>query len=86
MTTCLLLLMYRDKIPVLKRFSGGGTVIVDHNTVFTTFICNQRDFPTIKPFPRDIMAWSHDFFAPFFSRIGRKDLVRSVSRQLYNSC
>lgn len=30
----------RDGIPVLKRFSGGGTVIVDHNTVFTTFICN----------------------------------------------
>lgn len=30
----------RDAIPVLKRFSGGGTVIVDKNTVFTTFICN----------------------------------------------
>ncbi|KAI9917223.1 hypothetical protein PsorP6_012414 [Peronosclerospora sorghi] len=59
----------RDGIPVLKRFSGGGTVIVDHNTLFTTFICKQEDFPHVRPFPRDIMAWSERFFSPFFSRM-----------------
>ncbi|KAF1774924.1 Biotinyl protein ligase (BPL) and lipoyl protein ligase (LPL), catalytic domain [Phytophthora cactorum] len=64
----------RDGIPVLKRFSGGGTVIVDHNTVFTTFICKHQDFPQVKPFPREIMAWSQDFFSPFFSRICHEDL------------
>ncbi|KAJ0399874.1 hypothetical protein ATCC90586_004450 [Pythium insidiosum] len=59
----------RDGIPVLKRFSGGGTVIVDHNTVFTTFICNVDSFPTVAPYPREIMAWSDTFFAPFFNRL-----------------
>ncbi|KAF0732432.1 hypothetical protein AaE_009226 [Aphanomyces astaci] len=30
----------RNKIPVIKRFSGGGTVVVDDSTVFTTFVIN----------------------------------------------
>ncbi|RMX63995.1 hypothetical protein KXD40_006501 [Peronospora effusa] len=73
----------RDKIPVLKRFSGGGTVIVDHNTIFTTFICKQKDFPKVKPFPRDIMTWSQQVFAPFFSRICHKDLKFSLREDDY---
>ncbi|CAH0481704.1 unnamed protein product [Peronospora belbahrii] len=73
----------RDNIPVLKRFSGGGTVIVDHNTIFTTFICRQQDFPLVKPFPRDIMTWSHDFFSPFFSRICHTDLQFSLREDDY---
>lgn len=42
-----------DTIPVLKRFSGGGTVIVDKNTVFTTFICNVvlSSWPCYRCFP-----------------------------------
>ncbi|CEG39991.1 lipoate protein ligase-like protein [Plasmopara halstedii] len=59
----------RDGIPVLKRFSGGGTVIVDHNTIFTTFVCKHEDFPHVKPFPRDIMSWSQNFYSPLFARI-----------------
>uniref|UniRef100_M4BIS4 BPL/LPL catalytic domain-containing protein n=1 Tax=Hyaloperonospora arabidopsidis (strain Emoy2) TaxID=559515 RepID=M4BIS4_HYAAE len=73
----------RDGIPVLKRFSGGGTVIVDHNTVFTTFICRHEDFPHVKPFPPDIMAWSHDFFSPFFARVCRDDLKFSLRENDY---
>lgn len=30
----------RDKIPIIRRYSGGGTVVVDKNTVFVTFIMN----------------------------------------------
>ncbi|TMW69600.1 hypothetical protein Poli38472_001756 [Pythium oligandrum] len=59
----------RDGIPVLKRFSGGGTVIVDHHTIFTTFICNVESFPHVAPYPREIMAWSSTFFSPFFNRL-----------------
>ncbi|KAF4046324.1 putative BPL/LPL catalytic domain-containing protein [Phytophthora infestans] len=73
----------RDGIPVLKRFSGGGTVIVDHSTVFTTFICKHEDFPQVKPFPREIMAWSQDFFSPFFSRICKEDLKFSLREDDY---
>lgn len=28
----------RDSVPLIKRFSGGGTVIVDENTYFVSFI------------------------------------------------
>ncbi|EGG20743.1 hypothetical protein DFA_00606 [Cavenderia fasciculata] len=28
-------------IPIIKRYTGGGTVIVDHNTLFTSFIMNN---------------------------------------------
>lgn len=28
-------------LPVIKRFSGGGTVVVDHSTFCLTFILNK---------------------------------------------
>uniref|UniRef100_K3X3W5 BPL/LPL catalytic domain-containing protein n=1 Tax=Globisporangium ultimum (strain ATCC 200006 / CBS 805.95 / DAOM BR144) TaxID=431595 RepID=K3X3W5_GLOUD len=73
----------RDGIPVLKRFSGGGTVIVDHNTVFTTFICNVDAFPYVKPFPREIMAWSSTFFSPFFNRVCDNGLTFALREDDY---
>jgi lipoate-protein ligase A len=47
-----------DSIPVLKRFSGGGTVVVDENTVFVTFIRNKadHDFPA---YPEPILRWAN---------------------------
>lgn len=73
----------RDAIPVLKRFSGGGTVIVDHNTIFTTFICKHEALPHVKPFPRDIMTWSQSFFAPFFARVCPENLKFSLREDDY---
>ncbi|KAL7483585.1 hypothetical protein ACHAW6_009224 [Cyclotella cf. meneghiniana] len=62
----------RDGVLILRRFSGGGTVVVDHNCLWTTFI-GRNDVPMsrsrehIKPFPRDIMRWSADtIFDPVF--------------------
>ncbi|KAL3793854.1 hypothetical protein ACHAWO_012723 [Cyclotella atomus] len=62
----------RDGVLILRRFSGGGTVVVDHNSLWTTFI-GRNDAPmssggtTVKPFPREIMAWSADtIFGPAF--------------------
>lgn len=40
---CILLLSLfgcRDKIVAYRRYTGGGTVVVDKNTVFTTLIAN----------------------------------------------
>ncbi|GLJ18677.1 hypothetical protein SUGI_0333140 [Cryptomeria japonica] len=59
----------RDRIPVIKRFSGGGTVIVDGDTVFVTLICNQGAVPTLQLYPHPIMAWTEQFYAPAFRRI-----------------
>lgn len=51
----------RDQIPVIQRFSGGGTVIVDENTFFNTFIFAKEAIP-IQPFPEPILRWSGDLY------------------------
>ena len=50
-----------NQIPVIRRFSGGGTVIVDENTLFITFIMGKSDFE-IHPFPKPILRWSADLY------------------------
>jgi lipoate-protein ligase A len=53
---------------VLRRFSGGGTVVVDAGTLFAGFVLNQRDVAPARPlFPRDIMRWSEGVYAPVFA-------------------
>lgn len=47
----------QERIPVIKRFSGGGTVIVDEHTLFITFIFSKSSLP-ILPFPESILRWS----------------------------
>ncbi|EED89684.1 predicted protein, partial [Thalassiosira pseudonana CCMP1335] len=59
----------KDGVLVLKRFSGGGTVVVDHDSLWTTFIGRNEvkmgvstsgSRECVKPFPREIMEWSAD--------------------------
>ncbi|MDQ5955839.1 MAG: lipoyl protein ligase domain-containing protein [Candidatus Rhabdochlamydia sp.] len=54
-------------IPLIKRFSGGGTVVVDHNTLFVTFIFSKKSHP-FPAYPEPIMLWSEDFYRPIFAR------------------
>ncbi len=56
----------RDQIPIIKRFSGGGTVFIDENTLFVTFIFNKADLP-ISPFPKPIMEWSKELYQEIFT-------------------
>ncbi|XP_022738276.1 uncharacterized protein LOC111291007 [Durio zibethinus] len=60
----------RDQVPVIRRFTGGGTVIVDHGTIFVTFICNKEAVLDLKPFPRQIMSWSSLLYSKVFQGIG----------------
>jgi len=48
-------------LPVIKRFSGGGTVIVDEDTLFVSFIFQKKvhDFPC---YPEPILRWSEKFY------------------------
>lgn len=47
------------QIPVIKRYSGGGTVVVDENTLFVSFIGNH---PITPCYPEPLMRWSAQFF------------------------
>jgi lipoate-protein ligase A len=52
-------------IPVIRRFSGGGTVVIDEDTLFVTFIFNKQDLP-VPSFPEPIMRWTEQFYRPLF--------------------
>jgi lipoate-protein ligase A len=54
-------MIHRDQIPVIKRFSGGGTVIVDEETLFITFIFSKSALD-VAPFPEPILKWSADLY------------------------
>lgn len=57
----------RDNIPLIRRYTGGGTVICDANTLFVTLILNKKDVLEVAPYPREIMAWTADkIYSPIF--------------------
>ncbi|SCA63832.1 hypothetical protein SCG7086_BF_00090 [Chlamydiales bacterium SCGC AG-110-P3] len=52
-----------NPIPLVRRFSGGGTVVVDSDTVFVTFLFNRKEM-AVDPFPEKIMRWTEQFYRP----------------------
>lgn len=60
----------KDAINILRRFTGGGTVIIDSKTLFVSFIIDgNTELKEVKPYPREIMRWSESFYAPVFSEL-----------------
>lgn len=55
----------RENIPLIQRFSGGGTVYVDTHTIFVTFIFNNN-FLNIPAQSKAIMQWSESLYSPLF--------------------
>lgn len=55
----------KDNIPLIRRFSGGGTVFVDSNTLFVTFIFS-KDLLKIDLFPEAIIRWAESFYKNIF--------------------
>lgn len=53
--------MQNVSIPVIQRFSGGGAVVVDEDTIFLSFIC-QNDFLQEKIFPDVLFRWSSNLY------------------------
>jgi lipoate-protein ligase A len=69
-----------DGIMVIKRFSGGGTVVLDHNSLWTTWIGRTQHFPHVEPYPRSIMDWSaKTAFGPAFAQL--KDQALRIPTQ-----
>lgn len=50
-------LLKQKPIPIIRRFSGGGTVVVDENTLFSTFIFNKDDV-RVPCCPKNILEWT----------------------------
>ncbi|KAL2652208.1 hypothetical protein R1flu_020336 [Riccia fluitans] len=58
----------KDGVPVIKRFSGGGTVIFDEGTLFVTLICSQSALPRLELYPRQILSWTEQLYVPVFEK------------------
>ena len=68
-------LVKEDGVQVIKRFSGGGTVVLDHASLWTTFIGRNDQLPHVEAFPRPIMKWSADaVFGPTFASLTKQAL------------
>ncbi|MES2344425.1 MAG: lipoate--protein ligase family protein [Chlamydiota bacterium] len=55
-----------NPIPVIKRFSGGGTVIVDENTLFVTFVFAKSSH-SFAAYPEPIMRWTEEIYKDVFA-------------------
>lgn len=53
---------FHDKVPLIRRFSGGGTVVVDEETLFVTFIFNSET----QPFPEPVLRFTEELYKPLF--------------------
>lgn len=53
-----------DGVRVVRRFTGGGTVLVDQGTFFTSIIGGDSLVAAdgVNPYPRDIMKWTEPLF------------------------
>lgn len=51
----------KTPIPVFRRFSGGGTVVLDEETLFISFIISKHDLPSVV-FPEQILRWSTQLY------------------------
>ena len=74
-----------DQIPVVRRFTGGGTVVVDPITIFVTFICNKDAVAGLQPYPQPIMSWTGALYNKVFQGIGDFHLRENGNCTLHNT-
>jgi lipoate-protein ligase A len=58
-------LLNAQPIPLIRRFSGGGTVVVNADTLFVTLIFNSADLD-VAPSPEKIMKWTTQQYQQVF--------------------
>ncbi|MEI6242675.1 MAG: lipoate--protein ligase family protein [Chlamydiota bacterium] len=51
-------------IPVFRRLSSGGAVVVDENTIFVSFIFSKREFSSC---PSTVFQWTEDLYKKSWS-------------------
>lgn len=60
--------MLKHPLPVIRRFSGGGTVVVDEQTLFVTLICNSTELK-VDCCPQKVSKWTENVYARVFPNL-----------------
>ncbi len=55
----------KSPVTVVRRFSGGGTVVVDESTLFITFIF-QKEALDLGCCPKKLLEWTETIYKPVF--------------------
>lgn len=60
------------RIPLIRRFSGGGTVLLGPGCVWATLVGGEEHLPAevAGRGPRPLMEWTERVWGPVFGRIG----------------
>ncbi|KAL6994208.1 hypothetical protein U1Q18_012315 [Sarracenia purpurea var. burkii] len=74
----------QDRVPVIRRFTGGGTVVVDPGTIFVTLICNKDAVPGVQPYPHSIMYWTSLLYNKVFE--GINDFQLRENDYVFGNC
>lgn len=67
-------LVKKQPVPLVKRYSGGGTVFVDEQTFFVSLIMNHHALPC-GPFPKDVMDWTSQLYQSMPFTLRENDYV-----------
>ncbi|AAF39589.1 lipoate--protein ligase family protein [Chlamydia muridarum str. Nigg] len=52
-----------DNIPVIRRYSGGGTVFLDANSLMVSWIMNSS---SLFPSSKELLQWTSNIYIPIF--------------------
>lgn len=72
----------KNGIQVIKRFSGGGTVVTDEDTIFATLIMQSAAVPDVELYPRPLMRWSEQLYKHVFVPYGPFNLQENGKQVL----
>lgn len=67
-------------IPVIQRYSGGGTVVIGPDTLLISFIMSQELLPHVAPYPEALLQWSSQLYAPLFRSLAAPHLFTRIEQ------